>query len=230
MWELLPPPSPQSGARAPPPPPRFRFPRRHLRHGRFRHRLHPGPDTAGQKREAAALRAALGQREAYLSPEEGRSRRCPAEVPGAVRAGGEGTARRVRAAEVPSPKMAAGAGFSRREDGGGGSGALGGWRNSLGRVRGAGWDRLPQTPLPSRGLPTRPRRPRLSPADHKQPPEPSSRSLCSQGSPSPPCHPLILGLSLLCCMRDHCGWAWAGGYPLPAYPSTLQGSCCSILF
>lgn len=76
---ILPPPPPQSGARAPPP--RFRFPRRHLRHGHFSHRLHPAPLTAGHKREAAALRAAPRQREVYLSPEEGRFCRCPPEVP-----------------------------------------------------------------------------------------------------------------------------------------------------
>lgn len=75
---VLPPPPPQSGARAPPP--RFRFPRRHLRHGHFRHRLQPAPRTAGQKREAAAPRAALGQRELRLSPGEGRFCCFPPEV------------------------------------------------------------------------------------------------------------------------------------------------------
>lgn len=78
--EVLPPPPPQSGARAPPP--RFRFPRRHLRHGHFSHRSQPVPRTAGQKREAAALRTALGQREVRLSPTEGRLCRFPPKLHG----------------------------------------------------------------------------------------------------------------------------------------------------
>lgn len=52
------------------------------------------------------------------------------------------------AAAVPSPKMAAGAGSSRREDG-----AAPGRRNALGWLRGTGWHRPPQRAPPSRGLP-----------------------------------------------------------------------------
>lgn len=158
---VLPPPPPQSGARAPPP--RFRFPRRHLRHGHRRHRYAPRlspPGGSGGGRAASRPRAGGsvlilrgGTFSAAVLPRyrRGSGRRFGDAVTGS-------------AAAVPSPKMAAGAGVARREDGGGGSGALAGRQNSLGWVRGAGWDCPPQPPPPSQGLPIPARTPRFSPA------------------------------------------------------------------
>lgn len=228
---ILPPPPPQSGAGAPQP--RFRFPRRHLRHGHFSHRLHPVPLTAGHKREAAALRAALGQREVYLSPEEGRFCRCPPEVTAQfeqeVKGRRDGGARR----RCPHLRWRRGGLFPPRR-----------WRRRerrSGRVAGCAWlgegsgmgPSPPETsPFTGRG---RPRHGDLGPAllHHNEPPQPFS---LSSPAPSPAtaaplrlAPALILGSSLPRCMRGH--WVGVGwGHPLPVYPSTPRGSRCSILF